>query len=116
MTDATARPRCSKCASDDVIAYMTAGTAICPACCDDHEYVSEACERYCEHCGQEPPDDWYDGLYDDDVPLFGAPIGPMATEHLGVPASSMNGNAAQASADPARWANWVAFCERNGMP
>jgi hypothetical protein len=109
MTD---RPACSKCASDDVLVYMTPETAICPACCDDHEYVSEGCERYCEHCGQEPPDDWHDGQYDDDVPLFGA----ATLERIGVPASSMNGNAAQKGADPERWANWLAFCERNGMP
>lgn len=39
------------------------------------------------------------------------PRGPVG---LGVPASSMNGNAAQSHADPDGWARWVAFCERNG--
>lgn len=108
-------PLCSKCGSNDVISYMTDETAICPACCINHEYVSDSGETYCEHCGQEPPEDWYAGQYDDDVPLFSA-TPHLPIEGLGVPASSINGNAAQASTDPDRWANWVAFCERNGMP
>lgn len=114
MTEQNYRPLCTKCGADEVLVYITPESAICPACCDDHDYVSEGCERYCEHCGQEPPADWYYGLYDDDVPLFGA-TPHLPIEGLGVPASSMNGNAAQASTDPARWANWVAFCERNGI-
>lgn len=112
----TDRVACSKCAADEVIAYTTPEAAICPACCSDHEYEYDRGDRahYCEHCGQEPPDDWYDGLYDDQVPLFGMPIGPLPTEHLGVPASSLNGNAASRHTDPAGWANWVALCEKNG--
>jgi hypothetical protein len=102
-----------------VIVYMTVETAICPACCEDHEYEYDRGDRahYCEHCGQEPPADWYDGLYDDGG-LRLIPLGPdtQPTEPLGVPASSLNGNAAESHTDPAGWANWVAFCERNGLP
>lgn len=36
--------------------------AVCPEHCEDHEYVYIAGERRhaCNHCGQEPPLDWYD--------------------------------------------------------
>lgn len=33
---------------------------------------------------------------------------------IGTPASSMNGNAAQAHLNPDAWDRWVAFCEANG--
>lgn len=107
---------CSKCGSDDVIVYMEAATAVCPKCCDDHEYEYEPgeCEHWCRHCGDPAPADWY--YCDDDVPCFGTYEPRDPSEPIGTPASSMNGNAAQRHEDPAGWANWVAFCERNGHP
>ena len=35
--------------------------AVCPAHCEDHEYIyKRGFGHYCTHCGQEPPLDWYD--------------------------------------------------------
>ena len=107
---------CSKCSADDVISYATAGDAICPACCPDHEYEYDWSDRtrYCAHCGSEPPDDWY--YSEDDIGIGSLAPAWRPGGPIGVPASSMNGNANAAITDPERWANWVAFCERNGMP
>jgi len=62
--------KCSKCGSDDVIAYMTEATAICPSCCEKtvehadgesgHVFKYARSEGYtCDHCGVEPDDQWY---------------------------------------------------------
>ena len=37
-------------------------------------------------------------------------------EPIGIPASSMNGNAAERHNDPAAWDRWVSFCESWGHP
>lgn len=105
---------CSKCGKDEVLSYHDAASALCPECCDDHDYEYDRCDRvyYCTHCGQEPPDDWY--YSDDDVGFGSISTGPA--EIVGTPLSALNGNAAAASRDPDRWANWVACCERNGIP
>jgi NMD protein affecting ribosome stability and mRNA decay len=114
-TTDSGRVMCSKCGADEVISYMAAATAICPNCCDDHEYEYERSDRthYCQHCGAEPPADWY--YCEDDVGL-----GPFAAaEPLGVPASEMCGNASVANASPKnrrKWDNWVAFCDSWGCP
>lgn len=36
--------------------------AVCPNCCEDHDYRYERELRgtYCFHCGQQAPEDWYD--------------------------------------------------------
>lgn len=36
--------------------------AVCPECCEDHDYRYERDlrGRYCHHCGQEAPQDWFD--------------------------------------------------------
>jgi hypothetical protein len=107
----TERVLCSKCSADDVLCYMTAETAICPACCDDHDYVSEAGEVYCEHCGSEPPADYY--ACDDDV---GFSNYRLPSEPVGIPASAMNGNASARGQYPDAWARWVAFSEACGAP
>lgn len=111
MTD---RVLCSKCQADDVIYYDAPETAVCPACCEDHDYEHDGWRNYyCTHCGQEPPDDWY--YSDDDVGLFGVgPGGPG--EATGVPAAAMNGNAMDRHKDPAAWDRWVAFCNSWGHP
>lgn len=104
---------CHKCKADDVIVYMTAETAICPKCCDDHEYQYEGQGdgHMCAHCGDGPPDDWY--ACDDDVGFLG---GYSTSEVVGTPLSAMNGNAMQRHENPQAWDSWVAFCERNGLP
>jgi hypothetical protein len=38
---------------------------------------------------------------------------PQRTQ-IGIPASAMNGNAAERHANPQEWDNWVRFCEANG--
>lgn len=111
MTD---RVLCSKCGADEVIVYAAAETAICPNCCEDHEYEYESYDRahYCQHCGQEPPPDYY--YSDDDVPLFGV---RGSVEPVGIPASEMDGNASVANKsreNRRKWDNWVAFCNSWG--
>lgn len=36
--------------------------AVCPNCCEDHDYRYERELRghYCFHCGAQAPEDWYD--------------------------------------------------------
>lgn len=60
MTDM--RVLCSKCQGGNVLVYMTVASAICPNCCDDHDYRYEGRGdgHMCIHCGANPPDDWYD--------------------------------------------------------
>lgn len=48
--------------------------------------------------------------------LSDCPICNPRPEVLGVPASSMNGNAAQRHEDPGAWDRWVAFCNACGAP
>lgn len=113
MTD---RVLCSKCGADEVLQYTTAETAVCPNCCEDHEYEYERGDRthYCQHCGQEPSPDWY--YCEDDVPLFGV---RDPAEPIGIPASAMDGNAAVRSTTVEareKWGRWVAFCESWGHP
>ena len=52
---------CSKCGRDEVIVYDSPETAVCPECCDDHDYIYDRGDRkhYCKNCGAEPPYDWY---------------------------------------------------------
>ncbi len=78
-------------------------------CCkhrDDHDF--EDGEGYCVDCGE--PRDY--GDFDDDVFV----VGGYHEDPRGIPASAMNGNAMARHADPAGWANWVAFCDANGHP
>jgi hypothetical protein len=109
------RVLCSKCGADEVICYLAPETAICPNCCEDHEYEYERFDRghFCQHCGAVAPPDW--NASDDDVCIFGGGHdGP-----LGTPASEMDGNAsvANASAENRRkWDNWVSFCNSWGHP
>lgn len=110
----TSRVLCSKCGADEVICYLTAETAICPRCCEDHEYEYERSERgsFCRHCGEEQE---YEPS-DDDVG-FGSYYEPR--EPVGIPASEMDGNASVANKSPEnrrKWDNWVAFCNSWGHP
>lgn len=86
--------------------------AVCPDHCEDHDYERDSGELYCKHCGANPPDDWYN--YDDDVLLFGGLT--EASQPVGVPLSSLNGNASDRHKDPAAWDRWIAFSEANGHP
>jgi len=100
-------PRCYICGVD--LPGMPFGEVV-SVCCkhgEDHDY--EDGEGYCVICGEER-----DYGYDDDYIGFGSL--PLEPGSLGVPASSMNGNAMAAKHDPARWANWVAFCNSWGHP
>lgn len=111
----TDRVLCSKCGADEVICYATAETALCPNCCEDHEYEYERFERghYCQHCGAEAPPDWY--YSDDDVGFWS----PPSSEPLGIPASEMNGNASVANLSAGnrrKWDKWVAFCNSWNHP
>lgn len=83
---------------------------VCPEHCEDHEYEYDSGEHYCKHCNASPPDDWY--YCDDDVPLFGIRYEP--SEPVGIPASAMDGNAANRHSNPEGWDRWVAFCWANG--
>lgn len=106
---------CHKCGADCATEPDDA-PAVCPKCCEDHDYKYEAEFRAhcCQHCGEEAPDDWY--WSDDDVALSG--MGPTVSPDgpIGTPANSMNGNAMARDKDPAAWDRWVDFCNRCGMP
>jgi hypothetical protein len=107
------RVLCSKCEADDVICYTTEETAVCPNCCEDHEYEYERYDRghFCQHCGAEAPPDWYSS--DDDVGFWSPPSG----EPLGIPANEMDGNASVANTsreNRRKWDNWVSFCNSWG--
>ena len=111
------RVLCSKCGADEVICYMEPETAVCPNCCEDHEYEYDRYDRThsCQHCGDLAPPDWYS--CDDDVGIgFGSYKPP---EPLGIPASEMCGNASVANVSPEnrrKWDNWVSFCNSWGHP
>lgn len=80
--------------------------SMCCKCAGEHpEYEN----GYCIECGEERE---YPA-YDDDVG-FGPSVGP--SEPFGIPASAMNGNAADRHDNPGAWENWVAFCNANGHP
>lgn len=111
MTD---RVLCSKCGADEVICYEAEDTAVCPKCCEDHEYEYERYERgnFCIHCGEEQE---YEPC-EDDVG-FGSYYEPR--EPVGIPASEMDGNASVANKSPEhrrKWDNWGAFCNSWGHP
>lgn len=98
---------------ENAIGELVGVQGICPEHCEDHDYEYDDLARghYCQHCNQEAPYDWY---YSDDDVGFSSIAAPL--EHVGIPASSMNGNAADRHKDPAAWDNWVAFCNRCGHP
>lgn len=104
---------CKICGAETPLRQLCDVRSVCPEHCDDHDYEYDRFDRrhYCAHCGAEPPDDWY--YCDDDVGFGG---GYSSDQPIGIRASAMNGNAAARHEDPAAWANWVAFCERNGHP
>lgn len=104
---------CGKCGAECAV-EPDEGPAVCPQCCEDHDYVSDSGEHYCQHCGDQPPDDWY--YCDDDVGFGIGPIGPAPDELRGIPASAMNGNAMERHKDPAAWDRWVAFSDSWGHP
>lgn len=85
---------------------------VCEEHCEDHEYEHDGWRNhYCKHCGAEPPDDWY---YSEDDVGFG--VGYSPREPIGIPANTMNGNAAERHKDPAAWERWLAFCNSWGHP
>lgn len=53
---------CRVCGAQCDIAPDPPARAVCPNCCEDHDYRYERELRghYCFHCGQEAPEDWYD--------------------------------------------------------
>lgn len=53
---------CRVCGVQCAVAPDPPERAVCPAHCEDHEYEYVEGERRhaCTHCGQEPPEDWYD--------------------------------------------------------
>lgn len=65
---------CRVCGKDDDVAmYDPRGLwayffrrTYCPAHCPEHDYIYDRYEgRYCDHCGQNPPPEWYEGRFDD---------------------------------------------------
>lgn len=98
---------------ENQLGEMIGVQGVCPDHCEDHdyEYDRDRREHYCVHCDQLAPDDY---LYSDDDVGFGYSLPPAAP--VGIPASEMNGNAAARHDDPEGWANWVAFCNANGLP
>jgi hypothetical protein len=53
---------CIACGAECVVRPSAAPRGICPDCCTDHDYEYDRGDRrfYCDHCGMEPPADWYD--------------------------------------------------------
>lgn len=53
--------KCHKCGKDTLVAPVD-GPAVCPECCEDHDYKYERGERghFCIHCFAKAPDDWFD--------------------------------------------------------
>lgn len=53
---------CRVCGAETDIAPDLPDHAICPKCCEDHEYEYIPGERrhVCKHCGQDRPPDWFD--------------------------------------------------------
>lgn len=79
--------KCHKCGAGTIVEPPD-NPAVCENCCEDHdyEYCREERTYYCNHCGAEPPDDWY--FADDDVPItFSTGRKP---EELGTPLSELS--------------------------
>lgn len=53
---------CKVCGIQCAIAPDPPERAVCPAHCEDHDYVYDPSERghYCQYCGEEMPIDWFD--------------------------------------------------------
>ena len=53
---------CRVCGAGCDIAPDPPARAVCPNCCDDHEYEYVRGERghFCKHCGEGRPPDWFD--------------------------------------------------------
>lgn len=53
--------RCRKCGMADChVAPEDGSGAICPDCCEDHDYVYDRWDgHYCKHCGDPRPADYY---------------------------------------------------------
>ena len=53
---------CKVCGKDCLVAPDPPERAICPECCEDHEYEYEPGERshFCKHCGVQAPDSFYE--------------------------------------------------------
>lgn len=52
--------KCGQCGAD-ALCEPPDGPAVCPACCEDHDYEYEpGFGKMCRHCSAEPPDDWDD--------------------------------------------------------
>lgn len=53
---------CRVCGVQCAIAPDPPARAVCPEHCEDHDYEYQRSERgtYCNHCGQQAPEDWYD--------------------------------------------------------
>lgn len=76
----------------------------CCKCAGEHPEYEYG---YCIECDE--PQEY--SPCDDDVGFGG---GYSSTGPVGIPASAMDGNAANRRNNPGGWANWVAFCEANG--
>ncbi len=61
-TDQAGEFRCRVCGIDCDTAPKPPEKAVCSAHCEDHdyEYEPELRGRYCTHCSQEAPDDYYE--------------------------------------------------------
>lgn len=86
---------------------------VCEKHCGDHDFEYDACRggHFCIHCDAERE---YEP-FDDDVG-FASFSGSYSSGPIGVPASAMNGNAAERHKNPEAWDQWVAFCNANGSP
>lgn len=51
---------CRVCGTECDSAPNPPDRAICPKCCEDHDYkyVREECGYFCDHCGEQRPYDW----------------------------------------------------------
>lgn len=57
--------KCGTCGAD-ALCEPQGAPALCPNCCEDHDYVYEHGEgRMCRHCSAEPPWDYYNDDYDE---------------------------------------------------
>jgi len=55
---------CRVCGVACAIAPNPPERAVCEEHCDDHNYayVREERGHFCEHCGKQAPDDWFEDL------------------------------------------------------
>lgn len=53
---------CRVCGVQCVLAPDPPARAVCPEHCEDHDYEYQRSERgtYCNHCGQQAPEDHHD--------------------------------------------------------